>query len=145
MYYKTTPLAGIATVEILASDDYQAVPLKIDETETVKAGMPITQAGKKAPTGENAIGILLYDVDPTRNPNGAVVVDGIVDWGKCKAHSEATANAADIAKILPKITFREDGKTYAGGGSGSGEEPERPQRCEPHRTQGGRHPHLSGH
>lgn len=100
------------TVEILATDLFEAVPLAITETAAVKAGMPITQDGKKAADGSGAIGILLYDVDPEANPNAAIVVEGIVDWGKCKAHSGATATAEEIAKVLPKITFREDGKTY---------------------------------
>lgn len=111
MYLDTKSVAG--TTEILASNDYQAVPLALTETSKVLAGMPISQDGKAAPAGTNAIGILLYDVDPNRNPNAAIVVDGIVDWGKCKAHNtEITATAGDIAKILPNITFREDGNTY---------------------------------
>ena len=111
--------------EILASNDYQAVPMKIDETEAVKAGMPITNEGKKAPEGTNAIGILLYDVDPTHNPNGAVVVDGIVNWSKCQKNNGETLNsltANAIAKLLPNIVFRDkidtnQGKTYVGGGT----------------------------
>lgn len=111
MYFNKTILNG--TAEILASNDYQAVPIEVTETSEVLAGMPITQAGKSAPTGANAVGILLYDVDPTHNPNGAIVVDGIIDWGKCKTHNTAiTATAANIAKVLPKITFRENGVTY---------------------------------
>lgn len=105
------------TIEILAANDFQAVPLKIDETEIVKAGMPITQAGKKAADGTGAIGILLYDVDPNANPNAAVVVDGIIDWGKVKAYNtDVTATAQTMAGILPRITFRDvadEGKTYA--------------------------------
>ena len=119
MYFDTKEIGG-GMIEILASNDFQAVPLKIDESETVKAGMPITNAGKKAPTGENAIGILLYDVDPTRNPNGAVVVDGIINWPKCKASvGETLSIEADaIAKLLPNIAFRDaEGKTHIGGGT----------------------------
>lgn len=100
------------TTEILASDDYQAVPVEITESDAVLAGMPITAAGKSAPTGANAIGILLYDVNPAQNPNAAVVVDGIIDWGKAKKHNASiTATAANIAKILPNIVFRENGVT----------------------------------
>lgn len=114
MKFTTTSVCG--TIEILATDDFQAVPLAIDETEVVKAGMPITQAGKKAPDGSNAIGVLLYDVDPNSNPNAAIVVDGIVDWAKCKKNSGATATAQEMANVLPNIVFRDvadDGKTYA--------------------------------
>lgn len=114
MKFATTSVGG--TVEILASDDFQAVPLAITETTAVKAGMPITQAGKKAPDGSDAIGVLLYDVDPNENPNAAIVVDGILDWAKCKKNSGATATAQDMANALPNIVFRDvadDGKTYA--------------------------------
>ncbi len=111
MYLDTKSVTG--TTEILASNDYQTVPLALTETDKVLAGMPITQAGKAAPAGTGAVGILLYDVDPTKNPNAAIVVDGIIDWGKCKAHNTSiTATAAAIAKILPNITFRENGETY---------------------------------
>lgn len=119
MYFDTKSVGG--TYEILASNDYQAVPLKIDETSEVKAGMPITNDGKKAPDGTNAIGILLYDVDPVHNPNAAVVVDGIIDWAKVKENnSDVTADVETIAAALPNIVFREvaengDGKTYVGG------------------------------
>lgn len=102
-------------VEILAADLFEAVPMAITGESVVKAGMPITQAGAAAPGGTGAIGILLYDVDPTENPNAAVVVEGIIDWQKVKAYNtEVTADAQTIASILPKITFREvvDGKTY---------------------------------
>lgn len=114
MKFSTTAVGG--TVEILASDDFQAVPLAITESDVVKAGMPITQDGKSAPTGASAIGVLLYDVDPNENPNAAIVVDGILDWAKCKKNSGATATAQQMADALPNIVFRDvadDGKTYA--------------------------------
>ena len=115
MKFSKTEVGG--TVEILAADDFQAVPLKIDETDVVKAGMPITQAGKKAPDGSGAIGVLLYDVDPAANPNAAVVVGGIIDWSKVKAYNtDVTADAQTMASALPRITFRDvadGGKTYA--------------------------------
>lgn len=120
MNFSSTTVGG--TVEILASNDYQAVPLAVTETELVKAGMPMKNDGKKAADGSEAIGILLYDVDPKVNPNGAVVVDGIIDWAKAKEHSKATATAEDMAKALPNIVFRDkitdtDTKTYAGAGA----------------------------
>lgn len=110
------------TPEILASNDYQAVPIKIDEEGVVKAGTPITNAGKKVAAGTDAIGILLYDVDPTENPNGAVVVDGIINYEKCKANADAdlTASAEELAKAMPHLVFRDKisgdaSKTYVGG------------------------------
>ncbi len=70
--------------------------------------MPITEAGAPAPAGTGAVGVLLYDVNPTENPNCALVVSGIVDWTKCKSHSGATATAEAMKAILPGITFREN-------------------------------------
>lgn len=118
MYFDTKTMAG--TVEILASPDFTGVPIKIDEEGPVKSGMPITQDGKKSPDGTNSVGILLYDVDPARNPNATIVVgDAVIDWAKVKAHNnDVTADAQTIATALPRITFREvggedgDGKTY---------------------------------
>lgn len=106
MKMKTTSVGG--TVEILASKDFQAIPAKIEGDEVVKAGMPVTLTGAAAPAGTGAAGILLYDVDPTENPNCALVVSGIVDWAKCKSHSGATATADAMKEILPAITFREN-------------------------------------
>ena len=118
MRFASTPLDGF-TVTILASDDYQAVPLKL--TESAKAGMPIKSDGAKSTDGSEAIGILLYDVDVDANPNGAVVVDGIIDWKKCQTHCADELNSTDaaaISKKLPNIVFRDDaGKTYAGTGA----------------------------
>lgn len=119
MNYSTNTIIPTA-VTILASDDYQAVPLKL--TESAKAGMPITADGAKAATGENAIGILLYDVDVDRNPNGAVVVKGILDWSKCQKHNGEDLNSLDadaIAGKLLNIVFRDaEGKTHVGTGGG---------------------------
>lgn len=112
MKFKKTSYGG--TVEILATDDYQAVPAKIAGAEAVKAGMPITEDGSPAAAGTGAVGILLYDVDPSENPNCALVVSGIVDWKKCREHSGATATAADMKGILPGITFRENIGVNAG-------------------------------
>lgn len=106
MKYTKTSYGG--TVEILATDDFQAIPAKISGTDVVKAGMPITSAGAAVKAGTGAVGILLYDVDPNENPNCALVVSGIVDWAKCKSNSGATATAAAMKSILPGITFRED-------------------------------------
>lgn len=96
------------TIEILASKDFQSIPAKIAGEEIVKAGMPIKADGTAVAAGTGAIGILLYDVDPTANPNCALVVAGIVDWAKCKEHSGATATADAMKAILPAITFREN-------------------------------------
>ena len=106
MKMKTTTVAG--TVEILASKDFQAIPIKVaDPSGTpglVKAGTPLTSAGAST-TGSGAVGILLYDVDTSANPNGAAVVQGIIDATKAQAHSGVTYVAA-LYSALPGIVFR---------------------------------------
>lgn len=112
MKFADTKIGG--DVEILATDDYWAIPFTVTETDPVKAGMPMTLAGKKAEEGTGADGILLYDVDPNENPNASLLVDGIVNWKLCKEHSGATADAATMKGILPGITFRENIGVNAG-------------------------------
>ena len=99
-------VAGV--VEILAADDFMAIPATLSGSEVVKAGMPITAAGVVAPAGTGAVGILLYDVDPSENPNCDLVTHGYIDWTKAKAHSGATATAAAMKEVLPAIVFREN-------------------------------------
>lgn len=102
-------------VEILAAYDPDTAAQCIYEEGIIKAGMPITQDGKKAIDGAGAVGILLYDVDTGSNPNATLVVGGQIDWQKVKAYNEeVTVGAQEISNILPRITFREvvDGKTY---------------------------------
>lgn len=105
MVFDTTTVAG--TVEILASKDFQAIPIKVAAPESgtiVKAGTPLTAAGAST-TGTGAVGILLYDVDTATNPNGAAAVQGIIDATKAQAHSGVTYAAA-LATALPGIVLR---------------------------------------
>lgn len=105
MIFDSTVIAG--TVEILASKDFQAIPVKVAAPASgtvVKAGTPVTAAGAST-TGANAVGILLYDVDTARNPNGAAVVQGIIDATKAQAHSGVTYAAA-LASALPGVVLR---------------------------------------
>lgn len=106
MKYSETTIAG--DVEILASNDYQAVPAKISAADgasstIVKAGTPIDTSG--APATSNVVGILLYDVDTAVNPNAALLVDGIIDATKAQAHSGVTYTS-DVTSALPNIIFR---------------------------------------
>ena len=76
MVFDVTTVAG--DVEILASKDFQAIPVKVVVGTTapstiVKAGTPINASGAST-TGSGAVGVLLYDVDTAINPNGAAVV-----------------------------------------------------------------------
>lgn len=105
MKYTENAIGG--SVEILASKDYQAIPAKVATPQSgtvVKAGTPLTAAGAST-TGENAVGVLLYDVDTAENPNGAIVVHGIIDATKAQAHSGVTYAAALYA-ALPGVVFR---------------------------------------
>lgn len=108
MVFDVTTVAG--TVEILASKDFQAIPIKVatpsgeNAGTVVKAGTPLTAAGAST-TGSGAVGILLYDVDTALNPNGAAVVQGIIDSTKAQAHSGVTYAAA-LATALPGVVLR---------------------------------------
>lgn len=109
MIFNETTIAG--GVEILASKDFQAIPVKVATpsgegvtTTVVKAGTPLTAAGAST-TGANAVGVLLYDVDTAVNPNGAAVVQGIIDATKAQANSGVTYAAA-LYTALPGVVFR---------------------------------------
>lgn len=86
MKYTTTPVSAPEST-ILAADTYVAIPFTVTESGVVKAGYPMAKTGKKASatTGvsdaavTDAIGILLHTVDPSVNPNGALLIQGVVD------------------------------------------------------------------
>lgn len=101
---KFTKVTVDGTVEILAADKFLGMPIKVSGNNVVKAGTPLTAAGAST-TGANAVGILLYDVDPTENPNGTVVTHGYIDAAKAQTHSGVTYASA-IYAALPAITFR---------------------------------------
>ena len=103
MNFSTTTIGG--DVEILASKEFKAIPVKVTGNSVLKAGTPVTEAGAST-TGEGAVGILVYDVDPAKNPNGAAVTEGYVDATKAQAHSGVTYALAALKAALPAITFR---------------------------------------
>ena len=105
------------TVEILAADDFVGIPFKVTEAAAVKAGTPMTLAGKKAtmtaaagdtPASTNADGILLYDVDPAENPNATLVVQGVIDKTKADAHAGVTLDAAALKVAVPGVVLRDN-------------------------------------
>lgn len=107
MVMDVTTVAG--TVEILASKDFQAIPIKVATPASgtiVKAGTPLTAAGAST-TGSGAVGILLYDVDTSVNPNGAAVVIGIINKTKAQTHSGVTYAAA-LSTALPGVVMRDN-------------------------------------
>lgn len=103
---------------ILASNDYTAIPFTVTETDAVKAGYPMTLAGKKAAvTGDtsaktiNADGILLYDVDPAENPNASLLIRGVINTKKAAASSGFTFDADAIKALktaVPGIFCRDN-------------------------------------
>ena len=122
MKYSVTSVGG--GVEILASKDFQAIPVKVATPgvgTVVKAGTPLTDAGAST-TGSGAIGVLLYDVDTAENPNGAAVVQGIIDATVAQAQSGVSYVSA-LYSALPGIVFRTNigvnGATGATGATGS--------------------------
>lgn len=105
MKYTETSVGG--GVEILASKDYQAIPVNVAipvSGTVVKAGSPLTDEGVVT-TGSGAIGVLLYDVDTAENPNGAAVVQGIINATVAQEHSEVSYVDA-LYSALPGIIFR---------------------------------------
>ena len=120
MKYSVTSVGG--GVEILASKDFQAIPVEVAVpgagSHIVKAGTPITDQGAST-TGSGAIGVLLYDVDTDANPNGAAVVQGIINSTVAQAHSGVTYVSA-LYSALPGIVFRTNiGATGATGETGA--------------------------
>lgn len=105
MKYNKTTIGG--GVEILASKDFQAIPVKVatpGEGTVVKAGTPLNASGEST-TGSGAIGVLLYDVDTAENPNGAAVVQGIINARVAQDHSGVSYVDA-LYSALPGIVFR---------------------------------------
>lgn len=96
------------TVEILASDNFVAVPIHVTETTAVMAGTPLTIGGKKSADGTDAAGILLHDVNPAENPNGALVVQGVIDKTKAEANSGVTLDATALKTAVPGVILREN-------------------------------------
>lgn len=124
MKYNKTSVGG--GVEILASKDFQAIPVAVAAPvggdPVVKAGTPLTADGE-ATTGSGAAGVLLYDVDTSANPNGAMVVMGIINAKVAQEHSGVTYAAA-LYSALPAVIFRTNigvtGATGATGETGEG-------------------------
>ena len=107
MKYSDITVSG--NVEILASKDFQAIPITVaapQEGNIVKAGTPLTEDGEST-TGSGAVGILLYDVNVVDNPNAAIVVQGIINQTVAEEHSGVTYASA-LATALPGIVLRKN-------------------------------------
>ena len=103
MKYEKTQYGG--TIEILAADDFVALPVSVKGSTVVKAGTPVKADGTVL---SDAQGILLYDVDPTSNPNGAMLVQGVINLTKATTHSGVSYTASDLLTVLPGIVCREN-------------------------------------
>ena len=103
---KFTANNATGSAEILAADDFVAIPIKVTETGVVKAGTPLTDAGKKTGDGSGAAGILLYDVDVAVNPNAAMVVQGVINQRNAEEHAGVTYDASALKTALPGIVLR---------------------------------------
>lgn len=106
MRFAKTTVGG--TVEILAADDFVGIPIKLTESGVVKAGTAITAAGAKTTAYTDAAGILLYDVDTVDNPNGTIVVQGVIDKTKADAHANVTLDSAALKVAVPGVILREN-------------------------------------
>lgn len=96
--------------EILATDEFWAIPIKVATPESgtvVKVGTPLTKEGVVT-TGANAYGILVYEVDTAQNENGAVIRYGLIDGKKAQEISGLTYDKTALKTSLPGIKFRED-------------------------------------
>lgn len=98
MKFESTSIGG--SVEILASKDFQAVPVCVQGEDTVLAGTPLTMDGEQIVEG-TADGVLLYDVNVDDNPNGALVVAGIIDVVKVAKHNPgANLNSVSLPDTI---------------------------------------------
>ena len=93
MKFSVNVAAG--SVEFLAADDFVAIPVKL--SANTLAGTVVVYDG--------VTGLLLYDLDVSKNPNGAMLVQGVVDQKKAEAHSGATITSTNKA-AMPGIVFR---------------------------------------
>ena len=97
MKFKRTSIA--ADKLILANDHYVAIPYDCSEVSAGENG--VIPAGTIIPANDSkAIGVLLTDVVPKENPNGAVVIHGFIETAKLP-----TAPEDDAKTAMKQITF----------------------------------------
>lgn len=109
MIYKTTTVGESVDILVGLEDMHTLTPIKVATPQSgtvVLAGTPLTSAGAST-TGSGAVGILLYDVDTAKNPNGSIVQSGPIDSTKAQEHSGVTYADA-LYSALPAVTFRTD-------------------------------------
>lgn len=117
MIFEKTSAGGSVEILVGLTDMHTLTPIKVAvpgstvdgtfvpaDDPVVKAGTPLTAAGAST-TGSGAVGILLYDVDTSENPNGTVIQSGPIDSTKAQAHSGVTY-ASGLYTALPAVQFR---------------------------------------
>lgn len=104
MKFNSVNYAG--TVEILAANVFTGIPVKVAGPGIVLAGTPLTIQGAKAEDGTGAAGILLYDVDADANPNGTIVVAGVINQKVAEAHAGVAYSAEALKAAVPGIVLR---------------------------------------
>lgn len=87
-------------VNILANDHFVAIPYDCSEIAPTDGVIP---AGTIIPANDaTAIGVLLNDVVPAENPNGAIVIHGFIEKGKLPVEpAEAAVTALKDVTFLP--------------------------------------------
>lgn len=101
-------LGGTGCCEFLASKDFNSVPCTVAGSDIVKAGSPMTSAGAVATTESQTVGLLMYDVDPSKNPNGALLVQGVVNAVMARQISGCPLVKATIESACPGLYLREN-------------------------------------
>lgn len=96
------------TKEILYNDHYVAIPY--DCSKLTADSDSIIKAGTIVPANDDtAIGVLLYDVKKTDDPNGTVVIHGFIKTDKLpeKPSEDTTGSTPTIGakSVLKQITF----------------------------------------
>lgn len=94
MKMKTTKVDG--TYEILAAYEFVGIPIKLETS--AKGGSVQTTDGRE--------GILLYDVDVDANPNGCLVVAGVIDMRKVQKHLGEDFRESDYASLPDTLVLR---------------------------------------
>lgn len=101
-------LGGTGRCEFLASKDFNSVPCTVAGSDIVKAGSPMTSAGAVATTESQTVGLLMYDVDPSKNPNGALLVQGVVNAVMARQISGRPLVKSTIESACPGLYLREN-------------------------------------
>lgn len=98
-----TETAISAGKEILANDDWAGTPHKFS-------------ADAKAGDIVEGMGVCLYDVDVSENPNGTVIYRGVIDMRKIETSQQPTTTQVSALPLIKWLNA--DGTFFAGTGGG---------------------------